>query len=158
MVNFKREHLRAPLRTSVLYDSDGYILKARLQNISKGGILLENLPHYPKKKEFNFLIDMICYPNFSRLNTSQINRMKTIEFERNIVIATGKIVRTFEIESEVDKLFVNHIGVAFSHLRGKSDALIENYVDSYAKNIIYLLTLLESSQSDENIRFYGQRW
>lgn len=149
---FKREYLRAPLKSSVLYDSDGNLLHASVVNISEGGILVANLPHYPEKKDFFLLLDLIAYPTFSRLSYEKIISLELEQFERNILNVKCKIVRTFEGMSSVEKLFINNIGVQFAELTGKNQALVHDYVEVYKRNIVYFLGLFEDSQADEKNR------
>lgn len=149
---FKRQHLRAPLKSSTLFDSDGHLLQASIVNISEGGGLLANLPHVPEKLEFLSMIELVSYPTFSRLSFEKIFSLEVDTFERNILKARCKIVRTFQGMSSVDKLFVNNIGVQFTDLAVKEQALISDYVEVYKRNIIYFLGLFENSQTEIKIR------
>lgn len=141
---FQRAHLRAPLKTFVLFNDEQYVLKAKVFNISKGGIFLENLPHFPGVKLMPMMIDIVHYPDFQALRFDRIGQLAKRNFERNIFRAKAKIVRSFESESDVDKVFVNNIGCEFVDLDEKKQDLILNYVNRFAKNTIFLLSLFEN--------------
>ncbi len=149
---FERQHLRAPLKSTALYDSDGHLLKAKIVNISEGGLLLENLPHFPEQREFYALLELVSYPTFSRLSFERIFKYQPIMFERNILRVKCGIVRSFQGLSSVDKLFINNIGVRFIEVGGKEQALIADYVTVYKKNILYYLNLFENAHSDLRVR------
>jgi hypothetical protein len=149
---FKRAHLRAPLKSTALYDSDGYLLKAKIENISEGGILLANLPHFPEQREFWALLELISYPSFSRFSYDRILQTRQSDFERNILPVKCKIVRSYQDVLGVDKLFINNIGIQFTDVGGKEQALISDYVEVYKRNIIYFLGLFENSQSDIRLK------
>jgi hypothetical protein len=149
---FKRKHLRAPLKSMALYNSDGHLLQARIVNISEGGVLFANLPHFPEQTEFYALLELISYPTFSRLSYDRIFQLNKEGFERNILKAKCRIVRTFQGVSSVDKLFINNIGIQFIELAGKEQALISDYVEVYKRNIIYFMNLFENSQSEIKLR------
>ena len=55
--NYTREHIRAPLMTTVLYVDEGYVFKAKTLNISLGGILIEELPHFPDNDEIQIMLE-----------------------------------------------------------------------------------------------------
>ena len=62
-LKFKRKHLRSPLSTLALYQSERYVFKANCLNISEGGVLLENLPSVP---EINAIPLLLSLPIFSQ--------------------------------------------------------------------------------------------
>lgn len=140
----RRQYLRAPLKTFVLYDDDHFGFKAQAINISTGGILLENLPHVPEINALPILIDIPLFPIFQNLGIDKIKKLDGQHFSRNIIRTRSKIVRSFEGQSEIDKIFVPKIGCQFVSISSENLKLIDDYVTNFAKNTIYLLTLFES--------------
>lgn len=140
----RRQYLRAPLKTFVLYDDDHFGFKAQAINISTGGILLENLPHVPEINALPVLIDIPSFPTFQTLGIDKIKKLEGQQFSRRIIRARARIVRSFDGQSEVDKVFVQKIGCQFVSISDENINLIEEYVTNFAKNTIYLLTLFES--------------
>lgn len=140
------------MKSMALYDSDGHLLQANIVNISEGGVLFANLPHFPEQTEFYALLELLSYPTFSRLSYDKIFKLDTSDFERNILKVKCRIVRSFQGVSSVDKLFINNIGIQFVELAGREQALISDYVEVYKRNIIYFLNLFENSQADLKIK------
>ena len=144
---FRRAHLRAPLKTTVLYKDESHVLKANALNISKGGILLENLPHVPKINLMPLMVDLVHYPDFQSLRFDRIHQLATKSFDRTIFRVRAKIVRSFEEESEVDKIFASSIGCQLVDPSDEVEKLITGDVNVFAKNTIFLLGLFENRGS-----------
>ena len=140
----KRAHLRAPLKTELLYEDEGYVLKARILNISEGGLLIENLPKVPEINLMPLMIDIIDYPDFQSIRMEKLKVAHQIGFERKIVRVRAKMVRSFQAESEVDKIFVNKIGCQFVHPKPEAGDIIRKYVKTFARNTVFLLSLFEN--------------
>ena len=148
-VKFKRKHLRSPLKTIALFQSDCYIFSAKSLNISEGGVLLENLPSVP---EINAIPLMLCLPEFPEFHSVSPSRLKELEiddFDSRIIRVKARTVRQFEGMSEVDQIFVTRIGCEFVLASDSAKAAIKKYVSNFAKNTIFLLNLFESHGNDE---------
>ncbi len=150
--NFKRLHLRAPLKTSALYLVDDFALKGSILNISEGGLLLENLPSVPDIKAIPLMFPLIDYPEFSLLHPEVLLGLKVLFLEKKIVRMKARIVRSFEGFSDVDRVFVTKIGCEFVSSSDKCKEYISDYVARYAKNLIYFLGLFEGrgQKADRN--------
>ncbi len=140
---FKRAHLRAPLKSDTLYILDDYVLKANLLNISEGGILLENLPRVPDIQAIPLMFPLIDYPEFSQLHADILMGLNSQQLEKKVIRTKARIVRSFEGQSEVDKIFVTKIGCQFVVCSDADRDAISQYVTRYAKNLIYYLGLFE---------------
>ena len=68
----QRKYLRAPLKSQALYVDDEHVFKARILNISEGGVLLSELPHVPEINSLPVAIKLIEFPKFSTLSYDQI--------------------------------------------------------------------------------------
>jgi hypothetical protein len=146
---FKREYLRAPLVTELLYTDQGNVLKAGANNISEGGILLENLPHVPEEDIMPLMIDLPRYPLFSEMNHTRLMNADNEDLERKIIRIQVKIVRSFDARSDVEAIFIPRIGCEF--LKPSVDALetICSYVDTFLSNTIFLLSLFENGSKKD---------
>lgn len=142
----KRVYLRAPVNDELLYLCDDYVLKGVCSNISEGGVLLSHLGRVPTKNEFAVLVPLIQYPDFSKLSTQKIMGIERSSFEIEIIRARVNVVRSFEGKSEVEKILMKNIGASFINLDAKELLLIQGFVSSFAKNIVYLLTLFQNHQ------------
>jgi len=157
---FKRTSLRSPLKTFVLYENEGYAFKARTLNISEGGVLLCDLPIVPEINAIPLMFALPRFPEFSSLSQEAIKQFNADELNKDIFRTKARMVRTFEGQSAVDKIFVTHIGCEFVKPTEENKALIANYVSTFAKNTIYLLNLFESMGKNpkniELIRFVSE--
>lgn len=142
-LRFKREFLRAPLKTSALYLMEDFTLKAYLLNISEGGILLDNLPSVPPIKAIPLMFPLIDYPELSLLHPEVLFGLEVAHLDKRVIRMKARIVRSFEGFSEVDKIFVTKIGCEFVNPQPVEKNLISKYVSRYAKNLIYFLGLFE---------------
>jgi len=142
---FQRKHLRAPLKSEALYIDEDSVFKARTLNISEGGILISELPHVPEINALPLMIALIQYPKFSNVSPEKLKNLNPIEFPRTILKMKARMVRTFEGKSTVEKLFLTHIGCEFYPLDEETKAQIVEYVSTFAKNTIFLLSLFESN-------------
>jgi hypothetical protein len=146
---FKRAYSRAPLVTEFLYEDEGNVLRAQAKNISEGGILLENLPHVPEIDLIPLMIDLPVYPIFSQMNNIRLMNAHNVDLERKILRVKAKIVRTFEASSEVDAIFVPMIGCEFVNPSVVALETICEYVNVFAKNTIFLLSLFENGSKKD---------
>ncbi|MBT5094967.1 MAG: PilZ domain-containing protein [Halobacteriovoraceae bacterium] len=142
--------MRSPLKTQVLYLDDGYVLKADTLNVSEGGVLIENLPHVPDNPDVDLLISIPIYPEFSKLDTKQMMAIDPGHFDQHVLRMEGKIVRSFEGNSDVDKVFISHIGCAFVNPKPVLILSIQNYVMLFARNVKHLLGCFESSKNKDD--------
>ena len=49
--DYQRTFLRAPYKEAILYIDDNFVFKASSLNISEGGLLLDQVPHFPEESE-----------------------------------------------------------------------------------------------------------
>lgn len=140
----QRKFLRAPLKSVCLYVDGEHVFKARVLNISEGGILLSDLPHIPEINSLPLAIDLVQFPRLQTLTLEQLKVLNTEEFPRSIMKIKGRMVRTFEGQSNVDRIFVNFIGCEFFNPTPELKMAVFQYVETFAKNTVYLLSLFES--------------
>lgn len=145
----RRKHLRAPLKSDILYEMDGDVLKAHCLNVSEGGILIDQLPCVPEVKVMPIMFAMNLLPNFQGMGRERIMALRKSDLDQVVLRARTKIVRSFDGLSGVDKVFSTHIGCQFVNLEENAQESIKNYVAVFAKNIVYLLTLFESGQNSQ---------
>lgn len=142
-LRFKREFLRAPLKTSALYLMEDFALKAYMLNISEGGILLDNLPSVPPVKAIPLMFPLIDYPELSLLHPDVLFGLEVAQLDKRVIRMKARIVRSFEGFSDVDRIFVTKIGCEFVNPQPLEKQLISKYVSRYARNLIYFLGLFE---------------
>jgi hypothetical protein len=140
----ERKYLRAPLKSICLYVDGEHVFKARILNISENGLLLSDLPHIPEINSLPLAIDLLQIPRLQNISPEQIKSLSADDFARTIYKVKARMMRTFEGQSNVDKVFVNYIGVEFVNPSTEVRDAISEYVETFTKNTIYLLSLFES--------------
>ena len=141
---FERKFLRAPLKSICLYVDGENVFKARTLNISQNGILLFELPHVPEITTIALAINLIKMPRLQTLVFDEVKALKEDQFDRTIIKLQAKMMRTFEGKSNVDKVFINYIGLEFCNHDNERSNIIADYIEVFTKNTIYLLSLFES--------------
>jgi hypothetical protein len=147
---FKRKHIRAPLKSTCLYVDGEHVFKARTLNVSEGGLLLSELPHLPEINSFPMMISMPIYPKLSQFTYEQLKNVNFDELPRKILKVKSRMVRSFEGESNVDKVFINYIGCEFYYTSPEFLEFINEYIETFAKNTVYLLSLFESLSNKQD--------
>jgi hypothetical protein len=140
----QRKFLRAPLKSVCLYVDGEHVFKARVLNISEGGILLSELPHIPEINSLPFAIDLPQFPRLQGMSLEQLKILNNEDFPRRILKTKGRMVRSFENQSAVDRVFINYIGCEFYNPSSEYKMAVFQYVETFAKNTVYLLSLFES--------------
>nr|BDT27267.1 PilZ domain-containing protein [Bacteriovorax sp. HI3] len=140
----QRKYLRAPLKSQALYVDDEHVFKARILNISEGGVLLSELPHIPEINSLPIALNVIQYPRFHGMPLDELKQLSVEDFPRVILKTKVRMVRSFENQSNVDRVFINFIGCEFYNPPADFKLTIFQYVETFAKNTVYLLSLFES--------------
>lgn len=140
----QRKFLRAPLKSQALYVDGEHVFKSRILNISEGGVLLSELPHIPEINSLPIAMNIIHYPRFHGMSLDELKQLSADDFPRTILKTKVRMVRSFENQSNVDRVFINFIGCEFYNPAPDFKLVIFQYVETFAKNTVYLLSLFES--------------
>jgi len=140
----QRKYLRAPLKSICLYVDGEHVFKARVLNISEGGILLSELPHIPEINSLPFAIDLPQFPRLQGMSLEQLKVLNVDEFPRIVLKTKGRMVRSFENQTAVDRVFINYIGCEFYNPSTEFKMAVFQYVETFARNTVFLLSLFES--------------
>ncbi len=149
---YQRKYLRAPFKETILYADGPYVLKGSTINISEGGILLNQLPSFPEKDEVDLLISL---PQLPFLKNFTILKMQTFTkelFPRQVIRARAQLVRREELSQDLDNIFRSRFGLEFVQLEAKNQKRIDDYVTTFASNLIYLQTLIDSFNTDDETK------
>lgn len=144
MSNFKRMHLRARFYTEALYEDMNDALKAKIINISEGGVLLSELPKTPEINSLPMMFALPQLPRFQEMSLEQLRSFQINDLTHEVLKVKTKVVRNFQSRSAIDGVFFSSIGCQFVGLDLNGQELIREYVSQFAKNTIYLLSLFES--------------
>lgn len=140
----ERKFLRAPLKSTALYADGEHVFKASILNVSEGGILLSELPHIPEANTLSAAIGLIEYPRFQGMSADEISKLTVDDFPRKVLKIIIRIMRSFENQTNVDRVFINYIGCEFAYPDSNIKHEIVQYIENYTKNLVYLLSLFES--------------
>lgn len=150
--NYQRRHLRAPFKDVVLYSSGDHVLQASTINISEGGLLINELPVFPPDDEVDL---MFCLPTLPLLKNFSVLKMQTFSrdlFQRHVIRVKAHLVRREELSQDLDNLFRSRFGLEFTKVEPKAHSLISEYVTTFSSNIIFLQTLIDSFNTDEETK------
>lgn len=132
------------MKSACLYIDGEYVFKARVLNISEGGILLSDFPHVPDINSLPLAISLLQFPRMQNMTIDELKHLNKEDFPRIILKTKARMVRTFEGQGSVDKVFVNFIGCEFFNSTVEFKMEVFKYVETFAKNTIFLLSLFES--------------
>lgn len=143
--------VRAPVRISCLFGTEDVsgVFKATIENISTGGILLSSLPFIPRTKNVQVMGMLFEYPEFSGRASEVImqlslEKLKSFAFRAKVIF-----VREQKNISEVEHILNSKFGCAFEKLNSDQALFIEQYSQTFAKNIVYILNSIDNSILDE---------
>lgn len=149
---YQRKHLRAPYKGPVLFADQDFVFKANAINISEGGILLDQMPHFPSSGEVSL---MMSIPQLPALKNFSLFKMQTFSqdlFPHKIIRANATMVRREQSVQTVDNIFRSKFGLIFSTIAGRDQKIIEEYVSVFASNLVYLQTMIDSFNTDDEVR------
>jgi hypothetical protein len=149
---YQRRHLRAPFREDILYADGSFVLKAKALNISEGGLLLDELPSFPEKNEIPLLIAVPQIPSLKNFSLLKIQTFSRELFSRHIVRVKARMVRREQLSQNLDNLFKARFGLEFIRISPIDQKIIDEFVSAFASNIVYLQTLIDSFNTDDETK------
>ena len=144
-MNYKRNSLRAPFRTSILFEDEDFVFKARSMNISEGGLLVDQIPHLPGKSLVPFMICLPYFPEFKNYSNQRLENYSSELFQAKVLRLKGRMIQRTGMTTQVDDVFKSKFGVEFLEISPFHKKQISEYVETYTSNIIYLQRLIEQS-------------
>jgi hypothetical protein len=150
--NYQRRHLRAPFKENVLYADGPYVLRARTLNLSQGGILLDQLPSFPAQDEVAMMISLPQLPYLKNFSLLKMQTFSKELFGKHVIRVKAKVMRREELSQNLDNIFMSRFGLQFIQLGGHEEKYIEEYVSTFSSNLIYLQTLIDSFNTDEETK------
>lgn len=150
--SYQRRHLRAPFKESVLYADGSYVLKAHALNISEGGILLDELPSFPETDEVPLMISLPQLPSLKNFSILKMQTFSKELFGRHVIRAKARMVRREELSKNLDNIFRSRFGLEFIRISPIEQKYIEDYVTTFSSNLIYLQTMIDSFNTDDETK------
>lgn len=150
--SYQRKHLRAPFKETVLYADGQYVLKGSTLNISEGGILLDELPSFPSTDDVSMLVSIPQLPSLKNFSLLKMQTFSKELFGRHVIRVKAKMVRREQLSQNLDNLFRSRFGLEFIKITPQDQKYIEEYVTTFSSNLIYLQTLIDSFNTDEDTK------
>ena len=150
--SYQRAHLRAPYREPVLFGDETNIHKGRALNISEGGLFLDEVPSFPSVAEVPLMIHIPTYPYFKNFNLLKMKSFSPELFITKVIRVKGIMVRRAGPTSSVDQIFAPRFGIKFSEIGEHEQKIISDYVSVFSSNLIYLQMLIDSWNTDEDMK------
>ncbi len=150
--NYQRKYLRAPFRDSILYADGDYVLRGTTLNISAGGLLIDELPSFPEKDEVPLMLSLPQLPVLKNFSIIKMQTYSTELLARKVIRARAQLVRREELSQSLDNIFRTKFGLQFTLVNEIDQKHIEDYVMTFASNLIFLQTLIDSFNSDEETK------
>jgi hypothetical protein len=149
---YQRAHLRAPFRGPVLFGDGDYIHKARAVNLSEGGLLLDELPEFPAMERVPLMLQIPTHTYFKNFTLIKLQTFSPDLLPAKVIRAQAQMVRRLGATTDVDDVFQPRFGIQFLNLGEAERRIINEYVSVFASNLIYLQMLIDSWNTDEDIR------
>jgi hypothetical protein len=149
---YQRAHLRAPYQEPILFGDEGYVHKGRGLNLSEGGILLDQVPSFPAEEEVPLMLHIPAFPYFKNFSLIKMQTYSKDLFTTKVIRARGRMVRRIGTTTSVDEIFKARFGIKFVEIGAHEQKIIADYVSVFASNLIYLQMLIDSWNTDEDIK------
>lgn len=150
--SYQRRHLRAPFKESILYADGPYVFKASTLNISEGGLLVDELPSFPEKDDVPLMISIPQLPSLKNFTLLKMQTFSKELFGRHVIRVKAKMVRREQLSQNLDNLFRSRFGLEFIRITPADQKYIEEFVTTFSSNLIYLQTLIDSFNTDEETK------
>lgn len=144
----KRKYLRARMHEDILYVSNEFVFQTKSFNISEGGVLLQGLSNIPTVKAIPLMIPLKSFPDFSSMANSTILALKPEVCPVTIHRVKAKIVRSMDELSDLGSVLMSLIGCEFVNPDMKFQRDVDKYVQSYGRNLVYFLGLIQKGGND----------
>lgn len=150
--NYQRRYLRAPYREEIVYSDGETVLKASTLNVSEDGLLIDFLPSFPTSDEVNIIFPLRALPVLKSMSSEKLQAFSLELVETNIIRARARMVRRDQLSQDLENIFKSRFGLNFTLISADDQKKIENYVSAFSSNLVYLQTLVDSYNTDEETR------
>ncbi len=152
MKDYQRRHLRAPYREDILFADGPYVLKARAMNISEGGLLLSEIPSIPGNDEVPVIFALSKLPVLKNFSLLKLQTFTHEIFSRQVIRAMVRIVRREQLATNLESIFKVRVGLEFVRVSEQDARCLEEFVANFTANLIFLQTLIDSFNTDDETR------
>jgi hypothetical protein len=149
---YQRRYLRAPYREDIIYSDGDNVLKASTLNISEEGMLLDFLPSFPSQDDVSLIFPLCIFPLMKDMSIYRLQTFSRDQLDVHVIRASAKMVRREQLSQDLENIFKSRFGLNFLSIGPESREKIEQYVAHFSSNLVYLQTLVDSFNSDEETK------
>ena len=149
---YQRLHLRAPYKQEILFSDENFVFKCSTLNISEGGALLDQLPHFPQSDFVPMMLPLPQYPAFKNFDLLKLKTFSLDLFPTKIIRVKGKVARKEGEDYSFEDVFKSRIGVSFTEVMPLEKKMIADYVEIFTSNIMTLSMWIDLANSDSEIK------
>lgn len=146
--DYKRAHIRAPLRDSILYLYNEKVYHGHVLNISEGGLLLESVFVDFKRPEILSMINVLHLPYFKNMTFEDLLAFEINDHSKSVLKLKIEILRGQSQQDDM-KGKVSMAGGRFVNISKHDTSHIAEYVKRSASNVIHCLMGLDQSSDQE---------
>jgi hypothetical protein len=149
---YQRRFLRAPLHQPLLFVDGPRVERAQALNVSEDGILLAELSGFPDGTDVPLMMAVPKLPPLKSLDASSLRTLSPEQLELNVFRAAGRMARRGDLVLGPDSGFRSNYGIQFTRLSELDRAVIAEYVQAFATNLVHLQALIDSYNADPEAR------
>lgn len=144
--NYQRKHLRAPFKMEILYTAENKVYKAGGVNLSEEGILMTSQGHLPSTHKKNYaLLQIPQYPFFKNFTLEKLKTYSSDLLPCRFAKLTFEVLRTFADSASGAR----SMGTRITDIEGRDLLVIRSYISVFSSNLIFLLVLIDSLDTDQ---------
>lgn len=131
-----------------MFKDDKYVFKVQALNISTGGLLLKEVTYFPKDaNEISLIFKIPSFPYFKSFDFYKLSSFSSELTKEKVIKAKCETMRKAQVENTSDAVLATNIGLRFIEISSFDKEVVNEYVNTFASNLIYLQTLIDSLNS-----------
>jgi hypothetical protein len=146
--NYQRQYQRAPFSEYLFFEDQGFIYKAKANNISEGGMLLSKIPFFPDQEQVELMLFFRHLPVFEPLSVDGLLKFRKLTVRGERIYLKAHMVRETDRPFSVEDIFQKEFGLRFTEISAHARELIQQYQKAYKKNLNQLIYQFQLAEQD----------
>ncbi len=113
---------------------------------------MSEIPAFPSRDEVPLLISLPQIPIFRNFTLLKMQTFSKELFPKQVIRLKARVVRREELSLNLENLFTSRFGLEFVMVDPHDQKKIDDYVTSFASNLVYLQALIDAVNYDEQTR------
>lgn len=155
--NYQREHVRAPFNDKMFFKDQDYVYKAKIKNISSGGLLLSEIPFFPKNDQVQVFFYLPKSFYWENADIHEMKKYLNLNRRGHIIQTSVTFVREEEKQFSIEDIFQKNFGLKFLALNPQDKLHLEDYAQKFKRNLSVLSLWFEMMNEKKNeyvLRFH----